>query len=429
MNALLRTKQLPKQAQQKNEQPPRRLSTLRRRAYVILDGGSHDLLSRFLHYALVTLVFLSVTAVILQSVPEYNAAYEKYFRVIENISVCIFTIEFLLRFWTAPEHAPYAKRTAFGARLTFLKSASAIIDFISVLPFYLSIFVASDLRVLLFLRLLRFLKLARYSSGMRTIIAVLEAEKRALLASGLILFGIVLFAAAAMHLAEHEAQPEKFDSIPSAMWWAIVTITTLGYGDVTPITLTGRMIASITMVLGYVMLGLPVGIVATAFAEEIHRREFVVTWSMIARVPLFHGLGATEIAEIMRYLRAQSVPSGTLIVRRGEVAHSMYFIAEGEVDIDLPAQRIRLGEGQFFGEVAVLKKTLRSGNVRTTKPTKLLILDAYDLHTIMIRNPKIGDMIREMAHSRSELTPNNQQGDMIAAELNPSSQTYLDQEE
>ena len=173
MNALLRTKQLPKQAQQKNEQPPRRLSTLRRRVYVILDGGSHDLLSRFLHYALVTLVFLSVTAVILQSVPEYNAAYEKYFRVIENISVCIFTIEFLLRFWTAPEHAPYAKRTAFGARLTFLKSASAIIDFISVLPFYFSIFVASDLRVLLFLRLLRFLKLARYSSGMRTIIAVL----------------------------------------------------------------------------------------------------------------------------------------------------------------------------------------------------------------------------------------------------------------
>jgi voltage-gated potassium channel len=157
------------------------------------------------------------------------------------------------------------------------------------LPFYLSIFVASDLRVLLFLRLLRFLKLARYSSGMRTIIAVLEAEKRALLASGLILFGIVPSAAAAMHLAEHEAQPEKFDFIPSAMWWAIVTITTLGYGDVTPITLTGRMIASITMVLGYVMLGLPVGIVATAFAEEIHRREFVVTWSMIARVPLFHG--------------------------------------------------------------------------------------------------------------------------------------------
>ena len=391
----------------------------RRHVHTILDGGKNDWLSRSIHVLLVALVVASVGAVILQSVPEYDENYDKFFQFIENISVSIFTLEFALRLWTAPEHTPYASQSAFRARISFMKSGGAIIDLVSVLPFYLSIFVSTDLRVLLLLRLLRFFKLARYSSGMRTIIAVLEAEKRALLASGLILFGVVLFAAAAMHLAEHEAQPDKFDSIPAAMWWAIVTITTLGYGDVTPITLAGRLIASATMVMGYVMLGLPVGIVATAFAEEIHRREFVVTWGMIARVPLFRSLGATEIAEIMRYLRAQSVPKDTLIVRRGEIAHSMYFIAEGAVEIDLPNQRIHLGEGQFFGEVSVLKQTLRSGNVRTTQPTKLLILDAYDLRTIMIRNPKIGDAIQETAQNRSELKPKNQQGDMIAAELEP----------
>ncbi len=391
----------------------------RRHVHTILDGGKNDWLSRSIHVLLVALVVASVAAVILQSVPEYDENYDKFFQFIENISVSIFTLEFALRLWTAPEHTPYASQSALRARISFMKSGGAIIDLVSVLPFYLSIFVSTDLRVLLLLRLLRFFKLARYSSGMRTIIAVLEAEKRALLASGLILFGVVLFAAAAMHLAEHEAQPDKFDSIPAAMWWAIVTITTLGYGDVTPITLAGRLIASATMVMGYVMLGLPVGIVATAFAEEIHRREFVVTWGMIARVPLFRSLGATEIAEIMRYLRAQSVPKDTLIVRRGEIAHSMYFIAEGAVEIDLPNQRIHLGEGQFFGEVSVLKQTLRSGNVRTTQPTKLLILDAYDLRTIMIRNPKIGDAIQETAQNRSELKPKNQQGDMIAAELEP----------
>jgi len=393
--------------------------SLRRRIHTILDGGKNDWLSRLIHVLLVTLVVASVAAVVLQSVPEYDENYDKFFRFIENISVSIFTLELALRLWTAPEHTPYASQSAFRARISFMKSGGAIIDLVSVMPFYLSIFVSTDLRVLLLLRLVRFFKLARYSSGIRTIIAVLEAEKRALLASGLILFGVVLFAAAAMHLAEHEAQPDKFDSIPAAMWWAIVTITTLGYGDVTPITLAGRLIASATMVMGYVMLGLPVGIVATAFSEEIHRREFVVTWSMIARVPLFRSLGATEIAEIMRYLRAQSVPKDTLIVRRGEIAHSMYFIAEGAVEIDLPNQRIQLGEGQFFGEVSVLKKTLRSGNVRTTQPTKLLILDAYDLRTVMIRNPKIGEAIQEMAHNRSELKPRNQQGDMIAAELEP----------
>jgi voltage-gated potassium channel len=252
---------------------------------------------------------------------------------------------------------------------------------------------------------------------MRTIIAVLEAEKRALFASSIILFGCILFAATAMHLAEHDVQPEKFGSIPASMWWAIVTITTLGYGDVTPVTITGRLIASVTMVMGYVMLGLPVGIVATAFAEEIHRREFVVTWSMLARVPLFRDLGASEIAEIMNYLRAREVPAHTLICQRGEIAHSMYFIAEGEVEIELPEEIVRLGEGQFFGEIAILRKALRSANVRTTETTKLLVLDAYDLRTLSRRNPKIGDAIQSVAHHRSEFRPQPQQGDMIAAEL------------
>ena len=396
--------------------PPRE-HRLRRWVYHLLDGAGHDRLSRFLHGLLVGLVGLSVASVVLQSVPAYDETYGDYFEIAEYVAVSVFTIEYLLRFWSAPEHAPYAGRTGLSARWAYVASGWSIIDFVSILPFYLSFFVNADLRVLLFLRLLRFFKLARYSAGMRTIISVLEAEKRALLASSGILFGCVLFAATAMHLAEHDVQPEKFGSIPEAMWWAIVTITTLGYGDVTPVTLAGRLIASVTMVTGYVMLGLPVGIVATAFAEEIHRREFVVTWSMLSRVPLFHGLDANGIAEIMRYLRAQSFPGGTMIVREGETAHSMYFIAEGEVEIALPGQEIRLGEGQFFGEIALLHNTLRSANVRSTKPTKLLVLDAYDLKTIMSRNPKIGRTIETVAAGRAEFSAKERRGDMIAAEL------------
>jgi voltage-gated potassium channel len=227
----------------------------------------------------------------------------------------------------------------------------------------------------------------------------------------------VLFSATAIHLAEHDAQPENFGSIPAAMWWAIVTITTVGYGDVTPLTLAGRMIASVTMVTGYVMLGLPVGIVATAFAEEIHRREFVVTWSMVASVPLFRTLDATAIAEIMRYLSAQSIPAGTLIVRRGDIAQSMYFIADGEVEIELPGEPVRLGVGQFFGEMAILHQTPRTANVRSVAPTKLLILDAFDLQTLIGRNPEIGDAIRQVAAGRAELSPQEQRGDIIEAEL------------
>lgn len=390
---------------------------LRRWCDRLLDGGGNDPTSRIVHGVLVLLVIVSVAAVIFQSVPEYDETYDAYFNAIEYVAVGVFTLEYLLRVWSAPEQAPFRERPAFAARLAYIRSGWAIIDLVSILPLYLSFIVSADLRVLLFLRLLRFFKLARYSAGMRTIIAVLEAEKRALFASSIILFGCILFAATAMHLAEHDVQPEKFGSIPASMWWAIVTITTLGYGDVTPVTITGRLIASVTMVMGYVMLGLPVGIVATAFAEEIHRREFVVTWSMLARVPLFRDLGASEIAEIMNYLRAREVPAHTLICQRGEIAHSMYFIAEGEVEIELPEEIVRLGEGQFFGEIAILRKALRSANVRTTETTKLLVLDAYDLRTLSRRNPKIGDAIQSVAHHRSEFRPQPQQGDMIAAEL------------
>jgi voltage-gated potassium channel len=393
---------------------------LRRWVYHLLDGAGHDGLSHFLHGLLVGLVGLSVAAVVLQSVPEYEEKYNDYFEIVEYVAVAVFTIEYLLRLWSAPEHTPYAGHSSLTARWSYVVSGWAIIDLVSILPFYLSFIITTDLRVLLFLRLLRFFKLARYSAGMRTMISVLEAEKRALLASSGILFGCVLFAATAMHLAEHDVQPEKFGSIPDAMWWAIVTITTLGYGDVTPVTLAGRLIASVTMVTGYVMLGLPVGIVASAFAEEIHRREFVVTWSMLSRVPLFHGLDANGIAEIMRYLRAQSFPAGTLIVRQGETAHSMYFIAEGEVEIALTGQEIHLGEGQFFGEMALLHNTLRSANVRAIKPTKLLVLDAYDLKTIMTRNPKIGRLIETVAAGRAEFSARERRGDIIAAELEPT---------
>ena len=206
-----------------------------------------------------------------------------------------------------------------------------------------------------------------------------------------------------MHLVEHDAQPDKFGSIPQSMWWAVVTLTTVGYGDVVPITFLGRLVAGVTMLMGIITLALPIGIVATAFAEEIHRREFVVTWSMIAGVPLFRTLNAVEIADIMRYLRARTAPVDTIVVRRGEPATSMYFIASGEVEIELPGKRIRLTTGQFFGEIALLRNQPRSATVRAVRATKLLVLDVADFHALVERNPDIGDRIQAIADERSDL--------------------------
>ena len=375
-----------------------RIARLRSRVHIVLDSSvASDATTRIVHNGLIVAVIVSVAAVVLESVPDYASRYGALFTLIEIVAAAIFSLEYGLRVWSAPDQTQYAGMNAWGARWAFMRTASAIVDLLSVGPLYLAFFLPADLRVLLLFRLLRFFKLARYSPGMRSLVAALDAERKALAASGIVLFGLVLITASAMHLVEHDAQPEKFASIPDAMWWSVVTLTTVGYGDVVPITLMGRIVASFTMVMGLMMLALPIGIVATAFAEEIHKREFVVTWGMLARVPLFAALDASEIAEIMHYLRAQKVPAGAMIARRGEAAHAMYFIAAGEVEIDSPERSIILREGQFFGETAILRRTRRRANIRALAPTKLLVLDAADLTLLIERNPSVGAQIQHAA--------------------------------
>jgi hypothetical protein len=159
-----------------------------------------------------------------------------------------------------------------------------VIDLLAVLPFWLAFLLPLDLRVLLVFRMGRFLKLARYSPAMRSLLDALYNERRALFGSFVILVGATLLAASIMHVIERHAQPDKFGTIPDAMWWAIVTLGTIGYGDVVPVTALGRLVAAITIFVGLIMVALPIGIVATAFADEIHRRDFVVTRGMVARV-------------------------------------------------------------------------------------------------------------------------------------------------
>ena len=250
-----------------------------------------------------------------------------------------------------------------------------------------------DLRILVLLRLLRFLKLARYSPGMRSLITACAPEKRALGASAVI-GGVILLMATAMHLAEHRAQPDRFGSIPQAMWWATITVTTVGYGDVVPVTAIRQIIASFAAVTGFLLLGLPVGIMATAFAEEIHRREFVVTWSMLARVPLFSELDAAEIAEVMNHLRAQTFRPGRwscgAATRRFDVL-----------------RRRRRGRGRTAGRTRTDRRgpVLRRGGAVAgyethgdhphQDRTKLLALDAHDLQVLMSRNPQMRQKHRE----------------------------------
>ena len=380
-----------------------RLKDLRRRVYHVLEQGPvGDRVSKSVDRFLVVLILINLIAVALESIPEYEARYGAAFAAIELFSLVVFTIEYSLRVWSAVEHGPHQHLSATQARLKYVLSPAGIIDLIAVLPFWFAMVLPGDLRVVLVFRMVRFFKFARYSPAMRSLLDVLYNERRGLFGCLVIALGTALVAASLMHLAEANVQPAKLGTIPEAFWWAIVTIGTIGYGDVVPVTALGKLIATCTIFAGLVLMALPVGIIATAFAEQIRRRDFIVTWGMIARVPLFAELDATEISDIMELLRAQVVEAGEVVMRAGDAARSMYFIAAGEVEIEIKGKKehIRLGVGQFFGEVALLRRTRRTATVTAVTRTNLLGLDAHDLHALMQRDRRIAERIKEVVENR-----------------------------
>jgi len=389
---------------------------LRDRLYELLehDHLPHSVGSRFVRL-IVGIIVIDVLAAILASVPEYDAKFDSLFTTIEVAAVAIFALEYLARIWSVVGHS-LRDMTPMRARLEYALSALGIIDLVAFLPSAVAL-AFGDRHALVLFGMLPFLKLVRYSPALRSLLAALHAERRTLFGCIVILTGAVLLFASLLFAIEHNVQSEKFGTIPQAMWWAIVTLGTVGYGDVVPVTPLGKIVSVVTIVVGFAMIALPVAIISTAFAEEVRRRDFVVTWGMLARVPLFSHLGASEIADIMRLLRAQTIESGEVLVRRGDVASSMYFITAGEVEIDLPSQRVRLSDGTFFGEIALLHRTKRSGTVTATRKTKLLALDAQDFHALIARLPALAAHLKETAEARLADTAQVLKGDIAAGEI------------
>jgi voltage-gated potassium channel len=246
---------------------------LKKRVQEILDvAAADDIASRFFDVFLVALIAINVAALMLETVrPLYDRA-PGLFRTLESFSVAVFTVEYLLRLWSVTEKPRY--RHPLGGRLRFALTPLALCDLLAVLPFYLP-FVGVDLRFARSVRLLRFfriVKLGRYSVALQTFARVMT-RKRAELVTILILLSLLLiFASSLMYYAENAVQPDQFSSIPAAMWWGMVTLTTVGYGDVYPVTGIGRLLGMAIAVLGIGMFALPAGILGAAFVEELQAK-------------------------------------------------------------------------------------------------------------------------------------------------------------
>jgi len=245
---------------------------LRQRAYQAMEvRAPGDRLGRVLNLALVTLILVNVLAVILETVPSLEARYGAVFQTLEVVSVAVFTLEYLGRAWWAVEDPRY--RHPVWGRLRYLVTPLALIDLVAILPFYLAQFVGLDLRLLRLLRVLRILKLSRYSPAVTVLADVMRDERDSLLVTFMVLITILVFASSGIYLFENEAQPEAFGSIPAAMWWAVATLTTVGYGDVTPITPAGKVFAALVTLTGIGMVSLPAGIIASGFTEALRQRR------------------------------------------------------------------------------------------------------------------------------------------------------------
>jgi voltage-gated potassium channel len=326
---------------------------------------------------------------------------EVYGELLENafhlICVCFFA-ELLLRLIAAPGNPAAEHRKAWRARLGWALSFGGIVDILGALPGVLNF--AFETRDAVLFGLIWVFKLVRYAPGLAGLQRAIGNARQALF-SVLLGFGVVLLASVSLeYLFERAAQPEAFGSIPAALWWGIVTMTNTGYGDSVPQTVPGRVLAGIVMVCGIVALALLSGILATAFAQEMRRHAFLHTWNIVAKVPFFQKVGASTIAEVARLLRPRDYPAGAVIMRRGEPGDCMYFIASGEVEIEISPDPPRLGTGEFFGEIALLTGAPRTATVVAAENCTLLRLDIAEFRELMGRQPDLARVIFDAAQQR-----------------------------
>jgi len=374
--------------------------TWRSRVYPLLDGEGRTPGSAVVRAVMVTAIVVNTAAVVLATVKSLPTAYGGLFAAIDNVALVLFALDYAARIWAAPENESTATRGPWSTRLAYLLSPLGIIDLVALLPLCLELFVRADSDWFRVLRLIAVLKITRHAPALQLFVAVIRNESRVLLSALLAMTVNWVLVSAVIFALEHEAQPDAFSSMPQAMWWAIVTMATVGYGDMVPVSTAGRVFGGIVMVLGIASVAVPAGILATGFATELRKRRSMISWQLVANLPLFARLEASRIAAIARLLKLDVVPPRYTIVLRGEPGDAMFFIVSGEVEVQVQPQAIRLGPGQYFGEVALLREVPRTATIVSVTECELLVLSAADFRRLLQEYPALRESIREVAEHR-----------------------------
>lgn len=388
-------------------QPSSDQANFRRRAFELLERGKrHHLGSRIFDTFFILLILANVVATIFQTNAEISASYGASIQLFDRFCVAVFLAEYIARLWAAPEHPMFRGLSARFPRLRFAFSPMMLIDLAGMMAFAIEA-LHPALPELRLLRLVRFLKLGRYTPALTSIWHVLSEVRRPLLACIVLFGGLIIAAASVMYLLEGKLQPDRLGDMPSAIWWAVVFLTKLGQVDALPHTIGGKLAAVVFMLLGIGFIALPVGIIGRGFYDEIRRRDFVVTFGLVSRVPLFSTLDASTITQLVSLLKARKVNDGAVIIHKGATADAMYFVADGSVTVTFDGVTRHLSEGDFFGEMALLSHGRRTATVTARGSCELLVLDLDDFERLMLRCPALAAAVTNTATARSRENSQN----------------------
>ena len=321
-----------------------------------------NIFDKYLENIFGILITLNILHQIFASTAVLSEPIATYLDIFYKISMVIFLGEFLLR--------------------TYIDKRVGFLGFVDIVVLVNYFFIgALDFRIFRLFRVFEIYKQTRILFPSNTLVRTIYLQRYALLGSQVMVLSVLLIFSVMIYFIEGSVQPEAFGSIPDAMWWGIATLTTVGYGDIYPATLAGKILASLTMFLGIGMFALPAAILASAYYEEIQKKNFLVSIETITEIPLFAKLPIAALGKINDKLEAVILAANKTVFKKGDVADSMYIVEFGRVQVEIEKPVI-LGPGEFFGEMGLIGDNTRNATITTLDEVKLLELTKGDLEEL-----------------------------------------------
>ena len=365
---------------------------------LLAEGPLASRPARLYRWLLMIAILASTVIAIVDTMPDPWGRFAPLMALGERGSLAVMTLDYVLRLRRAYAEADEDEHGLAGL-WRYALSPYGIFDFLAAVPFLLGAVLGMPRDAETVFGILRFLKLARFSPALATLGAVVLTELRPLLSALFIIVLLAISAATMLYFAERNDNP-AFASVPQALWWAIVTLTTVGYGDVVPLTPYGKMLGAVVAVLGLCMFALPASILASGFAEEMRRHDFVANWQLVAKVPFFAKLSAAQIAEIAALLKPHRAVKGEVVMREGDMGEAMYFIVSGQVTGSSRGHAFTLKSGDFFGEIALIERCPRTATIKAATRCLFLILEVRDFQKFVAGYPDLLVVIWETARQR-----------------------------